>query len=294
MNVIINIYAGLVFGYYIFFLGLIAFIYWNDSKPYTPAKLQNYTNNIPDKLSPIELSILVNNKITPQVLTATIYFLIVNKALVKSKEKKEIYLYRNLNYKGRLSHSQKYVIKLLIDIIGNGERVSFTNIEQFCGNSKGATSFLLNYEIWKRMAVAEGNKKNFFEPKTKNPLINWFSLIGIGLFLINIIFSFNVFFGYFLLLPAIFIIYYYKKIFKRTKKYNDKFYEWLEFSNYLKNIKQLGYDKENIHLYLMYSIVLDKLEFVEPCLLKSDEFIKLNAYVKKGYKRAYFRGSRSL
>jgi len=294
MNVIENIYEVVVFGYYLVFLGLMAYLYWNHSKPYTPEKLHNYTNTIPDKLSPIELSILVNNKITPQVLTATIYFLIGNKALVKSKEKKDVYLYRNLNYKGKLSHSQKYVIKLLIDIIGNGERVSFTNIEKFCGNNKGATSFLLNYEIWKRMATAEGNKKNFFEPKTNKSLIVWFSVVGIILFTINLLVGLKVFLGYFLLLPAIFILYYYKKIFKRTKKYNDKFYEWLEFSSYLKNIKQLGYDKDNANLYLMYSIVLDKIEYVEPHLLKSDEFIKLNTYIKKSYKRAYFYGSRSL
>jgi len=44
----------------------------------------------------------------------------------------------------------------------------------------------------------------------------------------------------------------------------------------------------------MYSIVLDKIEYVEPHLLKSEEFVKLNSYIKKSYKRAYFHGSRSL
>ncbi|MBE6138180.1 MAG: DUF2207 domain-containing protein [Firmicutes bacterium] len=291
---IVNIYTAVIYGYYLFFIGLIAYLYWHYSKSYEPEKLYNYTNTIPAKLSPIELSILVNNKITPQALTATVYFLVANKALIKSKEKKEIYLYRNLNYKGKLSHSQKYVIKLLIDIIGNGERVAFTNIEKFCVNNKGATSFLLNYEIWRRMAISEGSKKNFFEPKKHKHLVNWFSVIGLVLFLINILFSLKTFLGYFLLLPALFILYYYRKIFRRTKKYNEQFYQWLEFSSYLKNIKQLGFEKENIHLYLMYSIVLDKIEYVEPHLLKSEEFVKLNSYIKKSYKRAYFHGSRSL
>lgn len=294
MNILLNLYTILVFIYYLFSLWLIAYLYWNYSKPHKPEKLLNYTNKIPSTISPIELSILVNNKITPQVFTATIYYLIETKALIKVKEKKNVYLYRNLNFKGNLSHSQKYAIKMLIEIIGNGERVSLDTVENYCNNNAGATTFLLNYEIWKRMATAEGSKKAFFEPKRSNSLVKWFSILGVGLFLINILFGIHSFLGYCILLPALFIVYYYKKIFKRTKKYNNQFYEWLEFSSYLRNIKQLGYQKENTNLYVMYSIVLDKIEYVEPHLLKSYEFTNINKFIKKCYKRAYFHGSRSI
>lgn len=294
MNILLNLYTILIFCYYLFSILLIIYLYWNYSKPHKPEKLRNYTNKIPSTISPLELSILINNKITPQVLTATIYYLIGTKALIKTKEKKNIYLYRNLNFKGNLSHSQKYVIKLLIDIIGDGDRVSFTTIEKFCNNNSGSTTFLLNYEIWKRMATAEGSKKTFFETKNSKSLVKWFCIIGVILFLINIIFNLNIFLGYFLLLPSLFSVYYYKKIFKRTKKYNNQFYEWLEFSSYLQNIKDLGYQKENTNMYIMYSIVLNKLEYVEPYLLNSKDFIKLNKFIKKCYKRSYFHGSRDI
>lgn len=294
MNILLNLYTILIFCYYLFSIWLIIYLYWNYSRPHKPEKLLNYTNKIPSTINPVELSILINNKITPQVFTATIYYLIGTKALIKVKEKKNIYLYRNLNFKGNLSHSQKYVIKMLIEIMGNGERVSFDRIENFCSNNAGATTFLLNYEIWKRMATAEGSKKSFFEPKKSNSLVKWSCIIGIILFWINIIFGIHMFLGYCVLLPALFVVYYYKKIFKRTKKYNSQFYEWLEFSSYLKNIKELGYQKENTNLYVIYSIVLDKIEYVEPHLLKSNEFTNLNKYIKRCYKRAYFHGSRSV
>lgn len=294
MNTIYDLYTLLIFIYYIFSICLIAYLYLNYSKPYKTEKLLNYTNRIPAIISPIELSILINNKITPQVFTATIYYLIGVKALIKTKEKQTIYLYRNLDFKGNLSHSQKYVIKMLIETMGDGEKISLEKIGNYCNNNIGATNFLFNYEIWKRMATAEGSKKVFFEPKHSNLLVKCFSIIGIILFFINVLFRFHMLLGYCLLLPALFIIYYYKNIFKRTKKYNNQFYEWLEFSNYLKNINQLGYQKENSNLYIMYSIILDKIEYVEPHVLKSDEFININKLIKKCYKRAYFHGSRSI
>lgn len=294
MNIFVTLYIILIICYFIFSFSLIGYLYLNYSKPYKPEKLKNYTKEIPSKLSPIELSILMNNKITPQVFTATIYYLIGSKALIKNIENKKIYLYRNLNFKGNLSHSQKYALKLLIETMGNGEKVSFEKIEKFCSNNAGATTFLLNYEIWKRMAAAEGGTKQFFEPKPNSSLVKWSCAIGIILFLINIIFGIHMLLGYLIILPAVFSVYYFKKIFKRTKKYNNQFYKWLEFSNYLMNIKELGHDKENNNFYLMYSIILDKLEYVEPHLLKSNDFINLNKYIKKCYTRAYFHGSRSI
>lgn len=294
MEIILKTYTILIFVYYIISVLLIVYLYLNYSKPYKTEKLLNYTNKIPSTISPIELSILLNNKITPQAFTATIYYLIEIKALIKVKEKKDICLYRNLNFDGNLSHSQKYVIKMLIETIGNGEKVYLDKIEKYCDDNIGATTFLSNYEIWRRLATAEGSKKSFFEPKHSNLLVKWFSIIGIGLFLINILLGIHAFLGYCLLLPSLFIVFYYKKIFKRTKKYNNQFYEWLEFSNYLKNIKQLGYQKENTNLYVMYSIILDKIEFVEPYVLKSDDFININKFIKRCYKRAYFHGSRSI
>lgn len=294
MNVVLNLYIILIFGYYIFSIFLITYLYFNYSKPHKHEKLLNYTNKIPSTISPIELSILVNNKITPQVFTATIYYLIETKALIRVKEKKNVCLYRNLNFKGNLSHSQKYAVKILIEIMGDGEKVCLEQIENFCNNNIGATNFLLNYEIWKRMATAEGSKKAFFEPKHSDSLVKRFSIVGICLFLINILFGFYTFLGYCLLLPSLFVVFYYKKIFKRTKKYNNQFYEWLEFSSYLRNINQLGYQKENINLYIIYSLVLDKIEYVEPCLLKSNEFININKFIKRCYTRAYLHGSRSI
>lgn len=294
MDIVINIYKILLVLYYIFSVWLIIYLYFKYSKPYPSNNLKKYSKEIPSKLNPIELSILVNHKITPQVLTATICYLTVIGALQKRKEKNDIYLYRNSKFKGKLSHSQKYAIEFMIDIIGNRSKVSFSQIKNCCNKRRGSSSFLLNYELWKKMALKESSKKEFFEQKKCYSLVKWHRNLGLFLAVLNLLLGLNYFLGYFILIPAFFSMFYFSNIYKRTKKYNDEFYKWLEFGNYLKDIKTLGFEKDNINAYLVYATVLNKIEYVEPYILNSNDFTVLNESIIKCYKKAYFHGSRNL
>lgn len=294
MNIVLNVYKVILILYCVYFIGLILYLYFNNVKPYPCEKLKNYIKEPPSKLNPIELSFLVYNKLTPQVLSATLCYLVTIGYLTKTKEKDEVYLYRNFKFKGKISHSQKYAVELVIDIIGNGEMVSFTQIKTFCNDTKKATTFLLNYEIWKRIATGEGSHKQFFEAKKGLKTVKKFSIFGLILISVNLLFGIHSILGYFIIIPISLVPYYYIKTFKRTKKYNNEFYGWLEFSNYLKNIKLLGFDKENINLYLIYSIILDKIGFVESALSDDKDFTVLNNNIIRCYRRSYFHGSRNI
>lgn len=294
MESINKLYIIILVLYYLFYIGVVLYLYFKLSRPYPGKPLERFNKNIPEKLNPIELSILIHHKIVPQVYTATILYLINIKALLKTKEKGKLCLTINNDFSGKLSHSQQYVLDFLIKIVGDNKRVTFKEINEYCDDANGASTFLLNYDVWKRMATKEGSKKQFFEPKTHYMLASWTRNIGLILFILNIILGVHSYLGYFVIIPALFIVFYFSKVYKRTQKYNEQFYLWLEYGNYMKHINELGYEAKDINTILIYSIILDKLEYVEPHLCDNNDLSILNNYILRCYSRSFLHGSRKL
>ena len=285
--------------YYIFciiwclaFVGMVLYLNFNRSVPYVPKFKEKVYPKIPSDLNPGELSNLMYKKISPDIFTATIMFLVKKGALTLKRTKDDFVLSLN-KIDTKLSPSQKMVISILISDMGNKEQVTFKQIENYCKSNQNCSEFLLNYQLWSKMIIKEANKKSFYEEKTEYNQVKFIRNLGIVLFVLNIILGYHSLIGYFIIVPACFIVLYFYKIYKRTESANEEYHKWLAFKNYLENIDEYFYEKENIGSYIIYGLVL-KIPNLEQKLNNFHCVEKLNNMINHNVILASLRGNRGI
>jgi len=250
-----EIYYVICVIWYLVFIGLILYLSLNYSLPYIPKFKEKIYPKIPSNLNPGELSNLMYKDISPNVFTATIMFLVKKGVLTLKRKKDDFIIFLN-NTDIELSISQKLVVDILMNDIGNNQKVTFKQIEDYCTSQQNCTEFLLNYKIWKKNMIKESNKKVFYEEKKDYNQVKLMRNIGLVLFALNILYGYHSIIGYFIIIPAYFIVLYFYKIYKRTIEANEEYYKWLAFKRYLYNIDKFFYEKENIGSYIIYGLVL--------------------------------------
>lgn len=276
--------------WYILFLIFMLFLYIKYSKPYHIKKIERIYDKVPEKLSPIELSMLLYHKMTPNALSATITYLIEQGYIIREGD----YLYK-VPSEQMLSLSQEKAIELLFDVLGDGKKVDTTKISEFCNNNTNATDFLLGYDIWGNMALREvAASKQFYVQKMDYELVKWFQYLGYLLAILNFVLHCHYIGGYLIIIPAYFILKYFYKIDKRTRFYQEQFYKWLGFGNYLSNLKSKEELKINENWTLIYSILLNKIGHVEKIIKNEQFFTNLDEAIQKCYRKAYFFGNRKI
>lgn len=292
MDKYFNIYYIVCIIWCLAFLGMILYLDFNCSVPYTPKFKEKIYPKIPSNLNPGELSNLMYKDISPNVFTATIMFL-VKKGLLTLKRTKDDFVLVNNNIDIELSPSQKQVITILIDNIGDKKKVTFKQIEEYCKSSQNASEFLLNYQLWKKTMIKESNKKRFYEEKTEYNQVKFLRGAGIILFLLNIILGFHSLIGYFIIIPACFIVLYFYKIYKRTERANEEYHKWLAFKRYLVHIDEYFYEPENIGSYIIYGLVL-RIPDLEQKLTDFHCVEKLNNMINHNVILSSLKGNRSI
>lgn len=281
-------YLLILITWYFLFLIFFIFLYLKYSKPYK-VKIDN-NKEVPEKLNPNELSMLLYHKITPHALTATIIYLIGEGVI-----KREDNILRLSGDGSVLSVCQKSAVELLFDTMGNGKTVDVEKIEHFCSSNSRCTDFLLGYDIWNNMATREAmSSKQFFIRKMDYELVKWFQYIGYLLVILNFVLKLNYIAGYIVVIPAYFLLRYFYKIYKRTPHYQEQFYKWLSYGNYLSNLKSsdpLHYSKNWV---LIYSTLLSKLGHVENVINEEQFLTKLDNSIQNCHKKAFFFGNRKI
>ena len=143
------------------------------------------------------------------------------------------------------------------------------------------------------MMIKESNKKKFYEDKTEYTQVKAMRLFGIILFILNIILGYHSLIGYFIIVPACFIVLYFYKIYKRTESANEEYHKWLAFKRYLYNIDEFFYEKENIGSYIIYGLVL-RLPELERKLNNFHCVEKLNHMINHNVILASLKGNRKI
>lgn len=285
-----GIYYSLCIVWYLAFIGIMTYLYFNDSRPYTTKVKGKIYRQIPSRLHPGELSNLLYKKIVPEVFTATILVLL-KKGVLELKKTKNSHIIVLGKQEYKLSHSQKLVCNILINDMGNGEQVTFKQIEDYCNSSHSCSEFLFNYQMWVKMMIKESNKKRFYEDKREYNQVKSIRLLGVILFILNIVMGYNSPIGYFIIIPSLFIVLYFYKIFKRTEVANEEYTKWLAFKRYLQGIDKFKYNKEEIDNYIIYGLIL-KLPSLEQKLRDNHYAETLNSFINHNVVSANLRGSR--
>lgn len=259
MEKVFNIYNIAVVFWYIVSFFIIVYIYEKCIKRYTSKNERKKYEKNPPKISNSELSYLMYKKIVPEVLTSSILDLIDNEYLGVESRDNEYYLYEKGGNIEKLKQSDKYLLNILNRIIDGKKNVSLTKLYNFCDNKKDAIDFLINYNVYIKMLRNESTNEPYFETKLVYNTVSSYKTISYILWLASLVFTFYEHYsilGYLLILISYFINELFLNCYKRTKKANDLYFDYIAYKNYLEEIDTLGYDKNDINTYITNGLIL--------------------------------------
>lgn len=287
------IYITFCIIWFVVFIGAVIYLYFKNIKPYKPVFNDNIFDKIPNEYKPVELSLLMYNKIVPSVLSATIIDLFNKGILILNNEDNCEYIMYNHNYTQKMSIFENSTAKLLIETIGDRNRVSIKEIDDFCNHKSNCDKFLLEYQIWYKIARKEYASARFYESKLQYEKVKIIMWTGFILFIINLVARFNTCFGYLIVLPAISIMVLFVKSYKRTVESNEEYHKWLSFKNYL-NISDLkSIPVEEYNKYIMYSTVLN-VPNIELKLTNHNYYTRITSALNKCIIKSILNGNRKL
>jgi len=262
----------------------IIHLYKNHSKPYISDFLESSYDKVPSNLNPSEISMLLYKNITPGVFTM-IFMILIKKNIVKTIKEDNDYtfIYEENN---SINPTQKHLIYLLFECIGENGIVKLSQISSFCNVQSNCSNFLSEYKIFKRLSFKD-IKHNFYEEKKGYLNLKVLTVISIIIMISNFIFKVNFYPIYLIFLPTIFMYYYFYKIFKRTKEANTEYFKWLGYKNYLINKKDLKEDDREIVFIPVLGI--ERLVIIQNTLTH-----KVHRALNKCILKAILNGDRSI
>lgn len=284
-------YNVLVFWYLLFILLIIHLSLFN-SLEHKPDFKSYYYDKTPSNKTAGQLSMLLYRKIVPEVITATI-ILLINKRILKLEETQNDYIISlnsgvNVN---KLGASDKFIISMFLENMGDNNRISFSAINKYCESNRNSSEFLLNYQIWLKIIRKESNVNNYYETKTFYSKIKLYKIIAIVLFAINIISGYYLVSGFLMLIPAYFLQVYFFNIYKRTKEANEDYHKWMAFKNYLTKFNDFKLNDTQKKDYLYYGLVL-RVDKLDNKVFSNKYSSILNKAIKKCVRRSYKLGIR--
>ncbi|MGE5455787.1 MAG: DUF2207 family protein [Ignavibacteriales bacterium] len=293
MEEYLTIYYAAVMIWYVVFLIFIMYLSQAHSGEYKSQYKNSRYTDIPSKKLAVELSLLMYKKIIPEVLTVSIISMIDKGILRIERTMDDYVLYLNPHVnQNKMIASEKFIITLLFETMGEIDHVSFSTIAKFCDSNHGRSEFQLNYQLWLAIIRKETILTDYYEPKTCYTKIILYKYVGLILFLINIIFNYHTIIGYGMILPSFFLEFYFMHIFKRTRVANDEYHKWLSFKNYLPN--SLGNNAGINRNELLYYGLLLKVKNIETLLNDDYCYGLLNDGIKKCVRKSCHKGSKAV
>lgn len=279
--------------WFIFFIILVIYLYKKNYKPYAHEFNEEFYTKIPKKITPAELSSLMYNRIVSPAFSAVIIKLLNDKVL-KIEEIDGIKYIKKTDFEKRsLSKLEEYTVNILMEVIGDGYKAKLDKNNLYTKKKKNCDILLNEYKIWCRIMRSESLKNNFFEPKYEYNVVKNFVLIGVVLFVINIICKFYTLAGFIILVPALFIFLFFVRIYKRTKEANEEYYKWLAFRRYLENIDKFDVKEKDIDDYIIYGTILN-VKGLEQKLTNNNTFEEVTSIMNANILNAILRGNRYL
>jgi len=231
----------------VFYIGIVAlwiFVYFKFGKSPKSEYYSKYNREFIDDYNVEVVDYLMNKKITPNAMSASIMNLVYKKnisveEIVKEKSKKKNYIF-TLENLDNINDSERMLIEFLFDNVGKGNIVNdkkvFTTIDlkKYADGTKTCNSFISSYTKWKNDILAKGKKEEFYEsfgaPKVIGILL---LIISFMLFMYTISNEVDFIPAYFVIFLGIVFFVYTLLIDRKTKKGAEHYDRWRAFKNFL-------------------------------------------------------------
>lgn len=255
----------------------------------------DYLREFPATYGPETLSYLLKKKITEDSFGASLLMLIEKKVLKVENNpdnKKDFYLIKLENIED-ITSSEEIILDLIINEIGNGEKVSLKDIKKYGRTTTKAQKFIRKYNKWNKESTNNAKKEDFFQ--TTVPIKKVVIILSLVGFLITIINSFvdtGFIFGYLAIAISIITLIITGNTLFRTEKGALQYKQWKALKKFLVDFGTMD-DKElpEVSLwgkYLVYATVLGCAKTLEKQMkikiqnMNLDDAV-LNSYYWYGY-----------
>ena len=253
------------------------FVYLKYAKSPKSGYYSKYNREFIDDYNVEVIDYLMNRKISPNALSASIMNLIYKKNIkveeIKGKKKNKDYIF-TLENTQNLNDSEKLLVDFLFDTVGKktGEdgKKTFTtiNLKNYADGTKTCNTFIKSYTNWKNSVLEDGVNEDFFEtsstPKVLGVIV---LLIAIYLLMYIINNGIDYVFSYIAIFLAVIFFLFTLVVYKKTKKGSLHYAKWKAFKNFLNDFG--AFDLKELpeiilwERYLVYATVFGLANKVE-------------------------------
>ncbi len=168
--------------WFVIALGLTIYFCYLSRKSKKTTFTMQYYRDFPGEYGPEVLQYLLDKKVDEQALSAVILNLVYKKVLkvetISEKKKEDYKLVLEAYDENSLSVTEKQVVQMLIEEVGNGKEVVLSSLKKYCANVTHAESFMSSYHSFVSDSKEAAKKEGFYG---RSPLL--FSIAMIICFL---------------------------------------------------------------------------------------------------------------
>lgn len=293
MSKLIIVYNYLVNLWIPLFLFFAVYIYFKCLRPYKSEFTDKYFKGIPSELNVVEISNLISRKIGPNTLAAYVVGLINRKILAIGVDEAGVeYIVRG-SYEGNLSIGDEATVKLILNTMGDGDKVTIEQLHNFCKTKRNRDIMLMEFQIWSKVMRKENYKHIFYETKDEYVYVRLFAIVGCTLFLFNLFAKINNILSYVILVTSIGLFIAFSNIYKRTRQANEEYCKWMAFKAYLEEIENFEEEVLYPEEYVMYGVCLG-VKGLERKITKHNYTERLTEALNTAIMKAIVSGSRSI
>ncbi len=236
-----GVYSSIIF--IILSITALIYIFFKYGKSPKSTYYSKYNREFIDDYNVEVIDYLMNRKITPNAMSASIMNLVYKKnisvrEIADTKKKKKDYVF-TLENKDNLIASEVLLVDFLFNKVGHNnadgtKNFSTIDLKNYAKGTKTCDSFINSYTSWKNSVTRYGEKEEFFE-KSPTPLVISLVLfiIGIILFLYSTSNGVDFILVYFIPITCIILLFYGIVVYKKTIKGVDHYSKWKAFKNFL-------------------------------------------------------------
>lgn len=272
-----NIYKYGTIIFYVLVVGLWIYTYYKYGKSPKSLYYAKYNREFIDDYNVEVIDYLMNKKITPNAMSASIMNLIYKKNIsvqeLPDLKKNKDYEF-TLENMDNINESEKILIEFLFDKVGKGklnnEKKIFTtkDLKKYADGTKTCNTFISSYTKWKNNIMSVAMRENFYEKSFVPIFFGVFVLIlGVLLFIFGVNNGSDFVPGYFIPIVCIIFMFYTILVDKKTIKGAEHYDKWKAFKNFLNDFG--AFDLKELpeivlwEKYLVYAIIFGLAKTVQ-------------------------------
>ena len=280
-------YSTIIF--YFVLIGLWIFVYLKYGKSPKSGFFAKYNREFIDDYNVEVIDYLMNKKITPNAMSASIMNLIYKKnisavEIAQKSGKKKDYEF-TLENTNNLDKNEEILVEFLFDRVGKKrlnakEQKVFSTIDlkKYADGTKTCNTFISSYTKWKNNVLSTAKNENFYESFSAPKIIGIIVLIiSFMLFMYGMSFEVDFIPTYLIIIFIIMFFVYTLVVDRKTKKGAEHYDKWKAFKNFLNDfgtfeLKELP-EIVLWERYLVYATIFGLADRVQKSMnVKIEEF----------------------